>query len=152
MNGWSKISGIFIAQGGEKYITIGNFNPDTINADTIFVGGGHPTWMCAYYYIDEVLVMLDTTTHVNLSESKLSQIKIYPNPTKEFIYIETKGYYEEVGFELYDIYNTLVLKQNLQNKKIQRISLQSIRAGVYFYRITSETNIIENGKLVKISE
>ncbi|MBI4645640.1 MAG: T9SS type A sorting domain-containing protein [Bacteroidia bacterium] len=92
----------------------------------------------------------DTLTDVANKIIDVPLFKIYPNPAKEFIYIETKGYYEEAGFELYDIYNTLVLKQNLQNKKIQRISLQNIRVGVYFYRITSERNIIENGKLVKL--
>ena len=70
--GWTKISGSFIANGTEKYITIGNFasrlNTDTVwlffNAGWVFGG--------AYYEIDDVSVIgsdevayagTDTTIH-----------------------------------------------------------------------------------------
>jgi len=56
---WTEISGIYIAHGGEKFITIGNFYNDA-NTDTIFSDGGsvnnpHPY---LYYYIDDVSVTL----------------------------------------------------------------------------------------------
>ncbi len=48
---WVLISGEFIANGSEKFITIGNFFPDSLtNHDT--------TAGAAYYYIDDVSVML----------------------------------------------------------------------------------------------
>lgn len=63
MYNWDKICGVFTAEGGEKYITIGNFTknentknermkkPDNVKG-TQFIG--------AYYYIDDVsVVMLD---------------------------------------------------------------------------------------------
>ena len=52
---WIKVSGIYIAQGGEKYITIGNFfdnahtYEDTLNAQSQYIE--------AYYYIDDVSVL-----------------------------------------------------------------------------------------------
>lgn len=55
---WIEIRGEFIAQGGEQYLTIGNFQPDiTTNWDTVrpipqFAGVG------AYYYVDDVSVIL----------------------------------------------------------------------------------------------
>lgn len=58
--GWTKISGIFISGGGEKYIIIGNFlddaNTDTIYYNSVMPGSG--------YYIDDVSVQCcdcDTT-------------------------------------------------------------------------------------------
>ena len=56
---WQEVSGDFVAQGGEKYLTIGNFNSfnrsnihDIENSNAILQG--------AYYYIDDVsLVCLD---------------------------------------------------------------------------------------------
>lgn len=56
--GWTKISGSFIAGGGERYIMIGNFNSfQTTN--TQFTGGcvycgGEPE--LAYYFVDDVCV------------------------------------------------------------------------------------------------
>lgn len=55
---WIGISGEFIAQGGEQFLTIGNFQPDiNTNWDTVrpipqFSG------IIAYYYVDDVSVVL----------------------------------------------------------------------------------------------
>lgn len=49
---WTKVSGIYVASGGEKYLTIGNFKDD-LNTDTIKVfptGGAYGS----YYYLDAV--------------------------------------------------------------------------------------------------
>jgi hypothetical protein len=51
---WVEISGIYIANGGEKYITLGNFFDDA-NTDTINTGNGW--YLGAYYYIDDVSVI-----------------------------------------------------------------------------------------------
>ena len=49
---WTKISGTFVAQGDEHYLTIGNFYPaDQI--DTILFNGNWPADY-AYYYIDGI--------------------------------------------------------------------------------------------------
>ncbi|MBQ8702967.1 MAG: OmpA family protein [Bacteroidales bacterium] len=56
MDQWNEISGEFIAEGGEKYLTIGNFNSfnrsgvvETRAENTVLSG--------AYYYIDDVSVV-----------------------------------------------------------------------------------------------
>jgi len=66
---WTKISGIYKAQGGEKFITIGNFYPDSLcTIDTLTYG----TWSNAYYYIDDVSVLeIDTNVY---------DISVFPNP------------------------------------------------------------------------
>ena len=51
---WVEISGIYTANGGEKYIIIGNFSNDA-NTDTLDTGNG--TYPGAYYYIDDVSVL-----------------------------------------------------------------------------------------------
>jgi hypothetical protein len=78
--GWMPIVGSFIAQGGEKYITIGNFdgyaNSDTLN---LYEGGvidgfglyNTDYWEVAYYFIDDVSVVEDTSYHVGI-ENQLS--------------------------------------------------------------------------------
>jgi OmpA-OmpF porin, OOP family len=60
--GWEKVCGTFVAEGGEKYITIGNF---TSNEDTKKETNKKPADMksgsqiiAAYYYIDDVSVTL----------------------------------------------------------------------------------------------
>jgi gliding motility-associated-like protein len=56
-NVWTKISGIFVANGNEQYLTIGNFK-DNSSSDTIY---NHPTNigfpLSSYYYLDDVSVI-----------------------------------------------------------------------------------------------
>lgn len=51
--GWTKIYGIYTAHGGEKYITIGNFAPDSLT-DTLRINTNNPLEKVAYYFIDDV--------------------------------------------------------------------------------------------------
>ncbi len=53
---WTKISGSFIATGGEKYIVIGNFKDDANTSSIIFNSTGIQPF--AGYYIDDVSVSL----------------------------------------------------------------------------------------------
>ncbi|MCC7302444.1 MAG: gliding motility-associated C-terminal domain-containing protein [Bacteroidia bacterium] len=50
---WVLVSGLFLASGGEKYLTIGNFYPDSLTQiDSVYPFPG--IW--SYYYIDDVSV------------------------------------------------------------------------------------------------
>ena len=50
---WMRIGGYYKANGGEQYITIGDFKPFT-TGDTL--NTGNDTYPGAYYYIDDVTV------------------------------------------------------------------------------------------------
>ena len=56
---WVKISGIYIAQGGEKYITIGNFKDDS-NTDTINTNVPGAFQRGAYFLDDVSVIPLDS--------------------------------------------------------------------------------------------
>ena len=59
---WILISGEYIAGGGEKYITIGNFRNDA-NTDTLKFGS---VGMYAIYYLDDIsLYLCDSTSETN---------------------------------------------------------------------------------------
>jgi hypothetical protein len=55
---WIMISGIFTASGGEKYMTIGTFCPDSLLArDSTIRPRPNPNAKWAYYYVDDVSVI-----------------------------------------------------------------------------------------------
>jgi len=57
--GWTQISGVFVAVGGETHITIGSFRDD---GSTLTVPGPD-TWPGgAYYYVDDVSVEISLPT------------------------------------------------------------------------------------------
>ncbi len=81
---WTLISNLFIADGGEKFITIGNFRDETQTQwiDVNPLSG----WGCSYYYIDDVTVEKAKDDFV--SEVKFPLIKkIFPNPFYDHVTI-----------------------------------------------------------------
>lgn len=55
MTEWQQVSGDFVAKGGEKYLTIGNFN--SFNHSNVHdIGNSNAILQGAYYYIDDVSV------------------------------------------------------------------------------------------------
>ncbi|MGB1319238.1 MAG: hypothetical protein ACPG5W_13560, partial [Flavobacteriales bacterium] len=84
---WIKVSGSFVAEGGERYLAIGNFNNDS-NTDTISVPNGGSLvnqpegyWDEAGYFIDDVSVIPDSIyLGTNDFEEGKVKLNLYPNP------------------------------------------------------------------------
>ncbi len=98
---WMEFRGEYIAQGGEKFITIGNFE-NNLNTDTIPTGSGSITGIdeySAYYYIDDICVSTDSLSCY--SEVGLNELS---KPEKELIRIV-----DTMGRETEDKPNTLLI-------------------------------------------
>lgn len=72
-SGWKKVSGIFVATGGEQYITIGNFNDDASTTVTQPYSIGS---FGAYYFVDGVSVTPVAATAVD-NASDIQQVSVY---------------------------------------------------------------------------
>lgn len=68
---WKKIVGKFIAQGGEKFLTIGNFYDDQ-TTETLQLQNNSISEDGAYYYIDNVFV--------GICETEPEEVIVYPEP------------------------------------------------------------------------
>lgn len=134
-NGWSKISGTYTAHGGEKFLTLGNFNPNPY-ADTIIVGG--PWNCCAYYYFDNVYVGLDTTT--NIKEQKVFDFSftVYPNPAQDYVQVETENSTQSELF-VYNMQGSLLLQKSFTGST--SIKIKTWTAGVYCVKVITDKAI-----------
>ncbi len=155
--GWTKIEGSFIAQGGETFMTIGNFDNDS-ETDTLFVDSGavpNPSfpyyWTNAYYFIDDVSLTLDTTVGIN--ELEKLKFEIYPNPAKEKLTIETEQTKEEITLWVVDVTGRVVLTSPLAPLLQERgtnsfsIDVSGFASGVYLLQLVSENSVV-NKKIV----
>ncbi|MBI3520253.1 MAG: T9SS type A sorting domain-containing protein [Bacteroidetes bacterium] len=152
---WTKIDGYFTAQGGEEYITIGNFNSN-INSDTTYVGTTNPIPFddgSAYYYIDSVSLYdsLDYVTNIKSHENKL-KCNIYPNPNKGVMTLEYDlGNMNEATMNLYDVTGKLLTVYKLPSAKgALQMNEQTLQNGIYFYHILVEGKSIKTDKIVII--
>lgn len=136
---WVLISGSFIATGGEKYVTIGNFKNDN-QTNTIQVDAtGEPM---SYFYIDDVSVVPgNCTTGINDQNSSQNQISVYPNPTTGTV---TLCNFDKGTIELYDASGLLVMSTMNKNE----LDVSSYANGLYILKITSLNGQIAYKKLV----
>jgi len=97
---WMPFTGSFIAQGGEQYVILGNFNSVVENIDTLYQYWGESSYQrAAYYFIDDVsLIDLDSTLTLKENEA-MAQVEVFPNPAKELIVINHYGIYNALTIQ-----------------------------------------------------
>lgn len=132
---WMKISGSFVAIGGERFLTIGNFHND-YNTDTIAVSGGASPpisdWAGGYYYLDDVCVSTDSMyaeTWTGIFTGITNSISVFPNPASTEILI--RNFPANSVYHIIDVLGKEVAVGELIGE-ISRINVSAIREGVYF--------------------
>ena len=73
--------------------------------------------------------------------------KIWPNPANRFIQIEFDKEWNNVNFTLYAIDGTQVLQASL-SRPSNRIAIDKLAKGLYFYKISNKNNLLKTQKLV----
>lgn len=71
-NEWMEVSGEFVAAGGERFLTIGNFNSFN-HSNVVFTESTNAVLQGAYYYIDDVSVVC-----LEENQMKTSSVAIVP--------------------------------------------------------------------------
>ncbi len=129
---WSKIEFLYTAIGGERFLTIGNFLPDSLNHTiNILDPADTTTDVSVYYYIDDVFVGLADTTGVDEQNFSVEDFKIYPNPSNSVLVIES------------ELLNTSIIITDVLGKQVKQfytvqkrteISIADLSQGIYFVR------------------
>ncbi len=149
---WTEISGEYIAQGGEKYITIGNFNnpTDTFNMPN---NNNNPT-VVSYYFIDDVTFRDCTNDGVSELGIGNEELGIMPNPASESLTLEIKeARIQESRIKIYNVVGQLIYYTTITtHQKI--IDISTYPSGVYFVEVRSfdklrMTDVVVRKKFVK---
>ena len=134
---WIKVSGTFIAKGGEKHLTIGSFKEvDTTSQDAF-----------TYIFIDDVAVFEEYTPPVLPTDDA----KLFPNPSSDnsILVSSTKGYLDNSKLYLYDEVGRMVYRFDFFNGiELHILDIKHLNSGMYFYSIEKNDEIIQKGKLV----
>jgi hypothetical protein len=130
---WMRVSGYFLASGGEQYITIGNFNDDT---NTTIVQVGNVGSYGSYYFVDDVWVSLAEGSSV--SENADGEIKIFPNPVTDRLTIQSNEFrfMNETTVDLFDIFGQKIFSKKYFHAD-NEISLgtSELPSGIYIAEI-----------------
>ncbi|MCO6500720.1 MAG: T9SS type A sorting domain-containing protein, partial [Vicingus serpentipes] len=147
---WQKVSDTLIANGGEKYLIIGNFSSDT-QTSIIDVGGSLGG---GYYFIDDVSVtLIDSIVGITENNNKHG-IKVYPNPSMGQFFVEYELKKSEKGrLELYDLIGKKVFSQPLNpGLKREHINLNNQENGIYLYKVIVNEQVVHTEKLLMIKQ
>ncbi|MEI2758773.1 MAG: T9SS type A sorting domain-containing protein [Bacteroidia bacterium] len=129
---WVQISGTYIANGGEKYLTIGNFKDD---ANTM-IDSTSSTANSAYYFIDDVSV-IDCTVGINEVNDNKDVGRLYPNPANTVVYYENELAADESGkIKLMDMLGKEIKEYNLtKGSNLISIPVSDLSKGIYMVKV-----------------
>lgn len=127
---WVQIAGWYTALGGENYVTIGNFSPDSM---TLGVGGFYQS----YYYIDDVCISTDSSVCIQ-QESGIKQkiisntLNIFPNPANSVIQV-TVNNNPNIEIKILNLLGNQLLETNQKE-----IDVSTLTNGVYYLSAKSK--------------
>jgi len=130
---WTKISEFYTAQGGEKFIVIGNFRgAASTHADTL-----SGTWYNAYYYIDDVSVIDSNDVGINEYQEN-NYINIYPNPCNGIFQVAIDS--DTYSLEIYNVLGKTIYHSEI-NKQKTEIDISNESKGIYLLKILTDKEI-----------
>jgi hypothetical protein len=141
---WILISGSFVAQGGERYISICNFLSDSLTP-FVQVNGGIQDF--ASYYIDDISVI---DCSVGIPENMADDFKIYPNPIRpdqKLTITSTVSNYQNSIIKIFDSNGKMLLIKEFQNIAAENSVELNLESGFYLVQISDRFNLA-NFKLI----
>lgn len=129
---WIQVHTRFVADGTEKFVTIGNFN--TMKDTDYEIIKPISFFADAYYYIDDVYI-IDSTDHVGLSPMEsFNSMTIYPNPGVDLLHINVDEIYT-LSCKIYNIQGQCLLSKVLSGNQAPSMNIKSLLPGMYFLQV-----------------
>jgi hypothetical protein len=148
---WVAVSGSFIANGGENYVTIGNFKTD-VQTVRQHLGGTTINTLGANYYIDDVYVGITPPVSVEENKKKEVPFKLYPNPNDGTMTLECNlQENESAELIIYNLTGNVVKSiQAMQGAKTLNIEASDLKTGMYLYELRVNGTAGKKNKLTII--
>jgi len=140
---WVQVRGGFTAKGSEQFLTIGYFNKEGINSDTMFIQGPYyqTPYAYGYYYIDYItLYETGIDENCNANNSLFVPNIFSPNGDGENDILFVRGeYIEHIEFAVYDRWGAEVFRSNdIQRGWDGTYKGAPCHTGVYAYYVIAQ--------------
>jgi hypothetical protein len=120
---WVRVSGIFKAQGGEQYLTLGSFKNDANTAFSIvkptgYYGAGYYVDDVAVYGLDSFCIKADAGNNITIQQGDSAFIGSYTNGIDSLLWLEngsTKKDSTRPGFYVHPSSTTFYVLQQIIN-------------------------------------
>ena len=122
-------------------ILMAGYTYDSLNADS----QGADAFMIKVDSLGNLVTSIDKNNAKNISDL---DFLIYPNPAQSEITLQKVNQYIPYTFELYDINGKSIKQINWLNDQ-EKLSIETLKNGVYLYQIKDEKGRTAAGKIVK---
>lgn len=129
-------------------VSMNNFNnhvPDTFNV-VIISSSALDVTPGSVLLVDDLTIETNTGI-INLSD-KLSSVKVYPNPSAEFVTFEASGYESNRLISIYNVTGRLVDSRYFTEKSL-KVSVGEFPSGLYSFRVSKNNRLLGRGSFVK---
>jgi len=113
-----------------------NFTIDDIGENDIIIS---MTDRCGNTISDTITITISSYNPSNIKEVSDAKLKIYPNPTKDYLNIESPNN-EIKDIIIYSV-NGQVVKHLSLNKKSDNINISDLNKGYYFIKVYTQNNM-----------
>ena len=137
---WMLIIGDFIAEGGESFITIGNFTPQ--NEQFSIPMNGFGAIAAAYYYVDNVV--LENCFATSIAEIEELNFRFFPNPASSQLQIQSN---QNGNLIIRDVTGRVVLTHFIQAGG-HNLTLSHLVSGMFLLEFEGENGGVKSSKLV----
>ncbi len=141
---WTTVFGSFVADSAYNYLMLGNFFDDLHTPKIVYTGGTPDS--NSYYYLDDICVSTDSLFAYNYTvtgiENKTLQdnIRIYPNPTKEIVYIQAPLGKGSIEIKLFNSLGQQLSAITILAEEPVPIDLSEYSDGLLFIEISINNN------------
>ncbi|MDX1940005.1 MAG: T9SS type A sorting domain-containing protein, partial [Saprospiraceae bacterium] len=97
------------------------------------------------FWFDQIQILNDVTTFIVNIDNEIN-IKIYPNPTKDYLQIESKSL-DQMTYQLIDAYGRM-MQANIFRAQTQ-VNLLGLPGGLYFLNVKNEGKLFKTYKIWK---
>lgn len=134
----------FVSSGGDAQSTSGNisFSLGQIDYKNAANSNGNFSEGIQQVFVEEV--------ETSLSNFKsLPNLKVYPNPTSDFLFIEKFDVWtESVSANIYDIQGKLLVSFKIENE-LHQVNIQNFTSGIYLLNFYNSSGSAKSFKIIK---
>lgn len=142
-SGWVFITDTFTSRhgGGEQWLTIGNFLPDSLSQITFVDSGAAPNYDRSYYYIDDVSVIALDSVPSSVDEAEELSFSVWPNPAQEVLRFNVQGskwHLSSRGVRVMDAVGREVMARSSPPGKegLGEVAIGHLPKGIYLLELT----------------
>lgn len=118
--------------------------PDTFNV--IILSSALDLHPGSTLHVDSLTI--ETNTGIINLDHDLIKVKVFPNPSSDFVQFETTDIEKERRINVYDISGKLINTRDF-SERITKISMKEFPSGVYTYQINKKNKLLKRGSFIK---